>query len=85
METQISLRLPQALLADIDVRARREGTNRSRVIRELLERSLCGQIGEASAPYDRVRDLVGSVDGGTDRRARNRRESLIQVLHDRRG
>ena len=85
METQISLRLPRALLADIDVRAQKEGTSRSRVIRGLLERSLRGQVAEASAPYDRVRDLVGSVDGDTGRTAGNRRASLIQVLRDHRG
>ena len=84
METQISLRLPVTLLADIDARARRVRTTRSRLIRELLESAMSGgRVAEPEAPYDRVRDLVGSVEGSVGSGGA-RRAFMISVLRDRR-
>ncbi len=84
METQISLRLPADLLAEIDDRAHTTQSSRSRLIRELLESALGGRVAEAPAPYDRVRDLVGSVEGSIGR-GETKRASMIDVLRDRRG
>ncbi len=83
METQISLRLPQSLLADIDRRADSRGINRSRVIRELIESALQGRVADSAAPYDKVRDLVGSVSGAAT--GASRRDAMLQTIRDRRG
>jgi hypothetical protein len=85
METQISLRLPETLLDDIDRRAEREGSNRSRVIRALLESALRGQVSAPPAPYVRVRDLVGSVTGPPGGGGAANRRAMIQGIRDRRG
>lgn len=64
MERQVSIRLPAALLAKIDARARRIRRRRSDVIRGALIRffELPPALSEGR-PFDRVRDLIGSVKG----------------------
>jgi Arc/MetJ-type ribon-helix-helix transcriptional regulator len=84
--SQISLRLPAALLREIDQRARQSRKSRSDVIRELLQAQLTG-AGErlaADHPYGRVRDLVGSVSGGPTDLGRRHREYLTELVRDRR-
>jgi Arc/MetJ-type ribon-helix-helix transcriptional regulator len=64
MEQQISLRLPTLLLTELDRRARKRRRSRAEIIRaaltafvELPDGALDGR------PADRVRELLGSVEG----------------------
>jgi len=82
---QISLRLRDDLLAELDRRARRARTSRSDVIRAILETHLLGSdAGHRDHPYARVRDLVGSVSGGPPDMGARHREHLVGLVRDRR-
>lgn len=79
MERQVSIRLPARLLNEVDRRARRRQRPRADVIRAALTAYVelpDGVLHER--PVERVRDLLGSVEGmpqpryGTSRRARQR-------------
>jgi ribbon-helix-helix CopG family protein len=84
MSQQISLRLPEALLAQLDRQARRRHRSRSDLIREILEQHV--RIAASSDhPYSRVRDLVGFVTGGPPDLAAGHREYLLGLVRDRRG
>jgi len=82
---QISLRLPESLLTEIDRMALAQGVPRSDLLRAILE-EYTERITTArdDRPYSRVRDLVGSVTGGpTDLGARHRHH-LLESFRDRR-
>jgi len=83
---QISLRLPAALLRQIDQRARKSRMSRSTVIRDILQAHLAGSrvMTEVDSPYGRVRDLIGSVSGGPSDLGRRHREHLAELIRDRR-
>jgi Arc/MetJ-type ribon-helix-helix transcriptional regulator len=83
MRQQISLRLPEDLLHELDGRAKRERRSRSEVIREVLEQHLCGSK-SADHPYGRIRDLLGSVAGGPPDMGARPRKYLVESLRDRR-
>ncbi len=85
MEPQISVRLPASLLEKIDRRASRENTSRSDMIRSMLERSIEGAVADSETPYDRVRDLVGSIHDGPRDGGAAHRKHLIKAIRDRRG
>ncbi len=64
MESQVSVRLPVTLLKELDRRARRRQRTRADVIRSALDAYVKlpdGALEEHSA--QRVRDLLGSVEG----------------------
>jgi Arc/MetJ-type ribon-helix-helix transcriptional regulator len=64
MERQVSIRLPAALVDELDRRARRRRRPRSEVIRSALTAFLELPEGALeSRPIDRVRSLLGSVSG----------------------
>lgn len=85
-QSQISLRLPPALLGEIDKRARQGRKSRSDIIREILETQLKGPPASVAAdyPYGRVRDLVGSVSGGPADLGHRHREYLAELVRERR-
>ncbi len=84
MPHQISLRLPDELLAEIDRQARRRRQSRSDLIREVLERHV--RISATpDHPYSRVRDLVGMVTGGPPDLGANHRDYVVGLVRDRRG
>jgi len=58
----ISLKLPEALLEELDRAAKEKQMTRSTLIRKSLERTLHQQRGPVSC-YDLARDLAGSVKG----------------------
>ena len=58
----ISLKLPEALLEELDREAKAKHMTRSTLIRKSLERTLHPQRGPVSC-YDLARDLAGSVKG----------------------
>jgi predicted DNA-binding protein len=58
----ISLRLPEELLARVDMEARARGITKSLLVRESLERALREEGStRAVSCYDLARDLAGSV------------------------
>lgn len=58
----LTVRLPDALAAEIEAESRGRNVSRSDVIRECLS-GAGARRGRASAPLDAIADLVGSVDG----------------------
>jgi hypothetical protein len=84
MSHQISLRLPDELVAQLDRQARRRRTSRSDLIREILEQHV-RLAATADHPYSRVLDLIGSVTGGPPDLGAGHREYLVGLVRDRRG
>jgi hypothetical protein len=84
MSKQISLRLPDDLVAHLDRQARRRRKSRSDLIREILEQHV-RVAATPDYPYARVRDLIGSVTGGPPDLGERHREYLAELIRDRRG
>jgi predicted DNA-binding protein len=64
MESQVSIRLPAALLKELDRRAKRRRRTRADVIRAALDAYVTLPEGALEQhPAQRVRDLLGSVEG----------------------
>jgi hypothetical protein len=55
----LTVRLPEALAAEIETESRRRGLSKSDVVRERLQRE---PDGELPAGLDDIADLIGSVD-----------------------
>jgi predicted DNA-binding protein len=74
MESQITIRLPGTLRRRLDRAAKSVGRRRSDLARLAVQRYLDDLESEsAPRPYERVRDLLGSVDSGvTDLGSRHR-------------
>jgi hypothetical protein len=58
----VTVRLPEALVADIDAESRARKLSKSDVVRERLERA-SPTLKEPGAPAYAIADLVGTVDG----------------------
>ena len=56
-----TVRLPDALAAEIEAEARERKLSKSDVVRERL--SLADSPGRRSASFEAIRHLIGSVDG----------------------
>lgn len=84
MSRQVSLRLPEKLISQLDRRANRQRQTRSELIREILEQDLRGG-GTPDHPYARVHDLVGSVSGGPPDMGARHRKYLVESIRERRG
>jgi predicted DNA-binding protein len=64
MERQVSIRLPESLLNELDRRARRRRRTRAAVIRAALDAYIALPDGALEEhPAERVRDLLGSLEG----------------------
>ena len=83
MARQISLRLPDEVLSEIDRQARRRRRSRSDLIREILEQHVRVSA-TPDHPYSRVRDLVGSLTGEPSDLGARHREYLVGLVRDRR-
>lgn len=59
----ISLKLPDALLAELDKEAKVRRVTKSLLVRESLEKALRRQSAGAGSCYDLARDLAGIVKG----------------------
>jgi len=57
----VTVRLPEPLIAEIDAESRQRGISKSDVVRERLEAG-AGYAGESHSRFERIADLVGSVD-----------------------
>ncbi len=65
----MTVRLEPRLRRELEAAARRRGLTSSAAVRLAIEAWLASQAAEVEArPYERIRDLVGSVDSGRARR-----------------
>ena len=78
MESQLSLRLPEALANKLERSARRLRRKRSDVMRLALEQFLDAELD--IRPIERVRDLLGRVESGIPDLGQRHREHLIRRL-----
>jgi Arc/MetJ-type ribon-helix-helix transcriptional regulator len=58
----LTVRLPEAIAADIEAESKRRNISKSDVVRECLEARAYRSMGQG-APYEAIADLVGSVKG----------------------
>lgn len=84
MSTQISLRLPDQLLDQLDQLAAELGVRRSEIVRRAILAYLVGGVEPGERAIDRVRDLVGAAYGGPPDLGHRHREYLKDLLVDRR-
>ena len=78
MDSQLSLRLPEALADKLERSARRLRRKRSDVVRLALEQFL--ETEPDIRPIERVRDLLGRVESGIPDLGQRHREHLIRRL-----
>lgn len=80
MQRQITVRVPESLLDELDRRAALERRKRSDVFRLAIERFLEGPPSDERRPIDRVRDLIGSHESGMPDLGQRHREDLLRRL-----
>lgn len=80
MPRQITLRMPESLLDELDQRAALERRKRSDVIRMAIERFLERPPSDERRPIDRVRDLIGSHESGVPDLGQRHRDHLLRRL-----
>jgi Arc/MetJ-type ribon-helix-helix transcriptional regulator len=69
----LTVRLPEPLVAGIEVESRGRGCSKSDIVRDRLQRA-ARPTRSQSTPLDTIADLIGSVDGlPADLSARKRR------------
>jgi Arc/MetJ-type ribon-helix-helix transcriptional regulator len=63
----VSIKLPEALDANLNEAVRRRGLSKSEIVREALQAYLAGKNGhQAESCLDLARDLWGSLEGPAD-------------------
>ena len=81
MDSQITVRIPEALVTALDRLAAERGVGRSELVRQAIRAHLERPAGpEGDRPFDRVRDLAGSVYGGPPDLGARHREYLKEIL-----
>ncbi len=84
MESQITIRLPEALHKRLERAARSLGRRRSELARLAVQRYLDEIESESTPrPYEQVRDLVGSLDSGVSDLGSRHREHLLAYFRRR--
>jgi hypothetical protein len=58
----VTVRLPEPLIAEIDAESRERGISKSDVVRERLEAGAGYGRSSRTGSFERIADLVGSVD-----------------------
>lgn len=77
MQGQLTVRLTDEIGKGLEAIARRRGCKRSDLVRKALENYLKEElVAEEFTPYDRVRNLLGSVESDVDDLGENHREHL---------
>jgi Arc/MetJ-type ribon-helix-helix transcriptional regulator len=72
--TTITVKLPEELGLELDAAAKRRQTNRSEVIRQLLEQGLrARQTTTGASCYELAKDLCGSIKGAPRDLSTNKR------------
>ncbi|MCZ7625728.1 MAG: hypothetical protein C3F12_05165 [Candidatus Methylomirabilota bacterium] len=85
MGTQISIRLQEPLFKQLNQEACKRRVRRSHLVRKALEAFLGGEVARIdSLPYERVRDLVGSLSGGPPDLGEQHRRYLRDLIGERR-
>jgi len=64
MQSQLTVRLSDDLDKDISTLAKRLRLKRSDIVRMALERFLGEFQGEESRPYEKVKNLIGTISSG---------------------
>lgn len=62
----LTVKVPESLEEEIDLYARRQGTSRSAVVREALEKLIREDVALAGSFLEGARDLAGLVAGPPD-------------------
>lgn len=76
----LTLRVDSELLALLDRAAQSMGMSRSELVRTAI-REYCARALEGGAtPYEKVKDLIGSVEGGPTDLATNVRKYVLESL-----
>ncbi len=84
MESQITIRLPETLRRRLDRMAKSVGRRRSDLARLAIQRYLDELESEsAPRPYERVRDLLGSLDSGVSDLGSRHRDHLLAYFRRR--
>ena len=79
MNSQMTVRLPDALEKDIATLARKLRLKRADIVRMALERFVKeAEVEEESSPYDSVKSLLGSVSSGIPDLGESHREHLLR-------
>lgn len=79
MNSQMTVRLPDALEKDISMLAKKLRLKRADIVRMALERFVKeAEVEEESSPYDRVMSLLGSVSSGIPDLGQSHREHLLR-------
>ncbi len=81
MESQVTVRLPETLNKNISAFARKMRLKRSDIIRLALENFVGStQTKENDNPFERVKDLIGSISSGAPDLGTRHREHLISRI-----
>ena len=80
MADQLTLRLPAALSLAVAREAAKRGVTRSDVVRMALLRYLEEEAATDLRPFDRVKDLLGTVRSGIPDLGTRHREHLVRKL-----
>lgn len=80
MQDQITIRLPKDLSAALRTAARRDRRKRSEIVRRALRAYLPPSSWRKGSAYERVRDLVGSLDSGIPDLAERHSEYVYESL-----
>lgn len=81
MESQVTVRLPETLNKDISAFAKKMRLKRSDIIRLALENFVgSAQTKENDNPYERVKDLIGSISSEAPDLGTRHREHLINRI-----
>lgn len=79
MNSQLTVRLPDDLGNNISMLARKLRLKRSDIVRMALERFVKQAEGkDEESPYDRVKNLLGSVSSGISDLGESHREHLVR-------
>ena len=79
MNSQLTVRLPDDLGNNISMLARKLHLKRSDIVRMALERFVKQAEGkDEESPYDRVKNLLGSVSSGISDLGESHREHLVR-------
>lgn len=79
MNSQMTVRLTDALEKDISMLARKLRLKRADIVRMALEKFVKeAEVDDESSPYDRVKNLLGSVSSGIPDLGESHREHLLR-------